>query len=322
MTSFVGTYVLPTPIGLTPSCFGKRLPVHIGSQRVVIALPQIQLGVDGRNPQIVAPSLNVLPTGRGPGIALARPDPGWGEVAGWRTETGKPVGGWVATVALLTTFSEPIQYSDASGSQDAPPSSPAIEQLFASIDRWCDDLYTWIAVAVGQDTYYREPLETIEVPGQGLTIAAVDENGQASRPRSANAMTITMGESPSVNLKTLTNLLKRTSGAERPSDARLLLRDGYIDLRRRRRRKAVIDAGSAVESALATWCRTHGVTVASKPTLGWFVDHSGAPIPATTKSDLVVIRNDAIHNNITPTGGAASLALATADTILDTLEPL
>lgn len=44
--------------------------------------------------------------------------------------------------------------------------------------------------------------------------------------------------------------------------------------------------------------------------------------PGPLRIDLVDIRNDAIHKNITPTHALASKALAVSDMILNAIEPL
>jgi hypothetical protein len=282
----------------------------------------VEPGQQQRPPRLIEPELDNLPHGRGSGVAPDGEDLGWGQISSWSCRTGQPIaGGWLAKVGLHTTFSEPIEYSEYLYGLGTP-SSPEIKQLYKSIDAWFDQLFTWIAVVVGQDTHHRERLRSVFVAGQGLTLHAVLRDGQISLPRSANEVEIAVPKAELVKLTTFRDLLKRTSNDDIPSDARLLVRDGYIDLRRGRLRKAVIDGGSAVESALATWCRVKKVKLPSKPTLGWFVQNSGAPIPSTTKTDLVDIRNDAIHKNITPTHALASKALAVSDMILNAIEPL
>lgn len=321
MTAFVGTYVLPNPIGLSTSCFGKRYEIRIQRRRLVLALPRVD-GQQQRPSCLIQPKVDNLPRRRGSGIALDGDDPGWGQINSWNGTTGLPIaGGWLAKVGLLTTVSEPIEYSEYLYGLGTP-SSPEVRQLYKSIDGWFDLLFTWIAVVVGQDTHYREPLRSHSVPGQGLTIQAVLRDGRISLPRSANEMEIVVAKTELVNLTTLRGLLKRTSDGDIPGDARLLLRDGYVDLRRGRLRKAVIDGGSASESALATWCLANNVQLPAKPTLGWFVLNSGAPIPPTSKTDLVDLRNDAIHKGITPTYAQASKALAVSEMIVNATESL
>lgn len=322
MTALVGTYVLPNPIGLATSCFGKRYEIRIQGRRLVLALPRVELGQQQRPPRLIQPEVDSLPRRRGSGTALDGDDSDWGQIGSWNGTTGRPIGGgWLAKVALLTTAGEPIEYSEYLYGLGTP-SSPEIRQLFEAIDGWFDLLFTWIAVVVGQDTHYREPLRSLSVPGGGLKIQAVLRDGQVSLPRSANQIHIVTVKTKLVNLVTLRGLLKFTSDGDIPGDAQLLLRDGYIDLRRGRLRKAVIDAGSAAESALATWCLATNVRLPLNPTLGWFVLNSGARVPPTSKTDLIDIRNDAIHRGITPTHAQASKAFAVSEMIVNATESL
>ena len=319
MTVFIGTYTLPGPIGLTSSCFGKRFRVRIGDQPLVMVLPQVS---PGDPPELVGPDIEHLPIQRGPGISSTADDRRWGVISSWNSSTGQPIGGaWLGKIALKATFPEPIAYSDYLHGLGSPDSDE-IKNLFNSVDEWFERLTTWIGVVVDQDTHHREPLGSISVPGQGLTIRAVLSDGRVSLPRSSNEATIFTRHNELVNLTTLRAIVKRTNAADLPTDAWLLLRDGYIDLRRGRLRKAVIDAGSAAESAMAMWSRANQVHLPAKPTLGWFVSNAGAPIPATTNQNLVVPRNDAIHNNISPSQSQAWQAVALAKQILETLHPL
>jgi hypothetical protein len=316
MTAFVGTYVLPQSVRLSTFCFGKRYEVRIRGQRVALSFPCMEPGTQGEPPRVIAPDLQHLPQHFRSGVAVDDDEPVWGYFNHWNSATGQPIGGgWVAKVGLETQISGPIDYSDYMYGLGRP-SSPEITQLYESIDGWFDLLLTWIGVVVRQDTHYLEPLRGHSVEGQGLAIRAVLPDGRISLPQSANLVTIFSREAEVVNLATLRLLLKRTSDDLLPSDPHLLLRDGYIDLRRGRLRKAVINGGSAAESALATWCLAMSVTLPSRPTLGWFVQNSGAPIPATTKADLVDIRNDAIHQGINPSIAQATQALAVSDAIV------
>ncbi len=98
-------------------------------------------------------------------------------------------------------------------------------------------------------------------------------------------------------------------------------------MRRRQFRRAVIDAGSSVEVELAHFNtqRVH-VQTPAKPTLGWYVKQptiaASAGLPSDTDTVLVDVRNDAIHNNITPTWEQTRDAIARADVILAQINPL
>ena len=109
-----------------------------------------------------------------------------------------------------------------------------------------------------------------------------------------------------------------------PTDARLLLRDAYAENRRGRTRRAVIDAGSAVELTLADFAARESVTMPARPTLGVYVNklQTRASLPANTEVALTHVRNAAIHKNRIPTHADSSTALGIASTVLNAHDPL
>jgi len=231
-------------------------------------------------------------------------------------------GGWLSMVAVSVSLPGPIEYRESLRPGLGRPDSAELQLFGPAMEEWFDLLFDWIAVTVGQDTHYAEPIRNVHTPGQGLLITEARPDGTFSHVRSAEFTKLTSSESPHVEETTLVELLTRTNSGRKPSDARLILRDGWVDLRRGRFRRAVIDGGSAAEIALATWCRANNRTVGTKPTLGRYVKKAHAPIPAATQVDLVDVRNDAIHNNITPSRVSAQRALETAEKILNALEPI
>lgn len=239
----------------------------------------------------------------------------------WNSISGQPLSGaWINEIALTMNSPSSASANVVSGLESLE--SADTEALFEHIDGWFDLLFTWVAVLVNQDTHHLEPLRSITVPGAGLTLQAVHPDGTVSGPRASRVLQVVVGEPEPLTQELLRSAFERSSNGSLPSDARLLLRDARVDHRRERLRKAVIDAGSAVESALAGWCRSNGVALPKRPTLGWFVANSGASVPANTAADLVTVRNDAIHNNITPAPDVATRALEIAATILDLIDPV
>ena len=89
-------------------------------------------------------------------------------------------------------------------------------------------------------------------------------------------------------------------------------------------RRAVIDAGTAVELMLADFNRrVTKVATPPRPTLGWYVGQSAIAkavgFPATTQQDLVDLRNDAVHHNKTP--GPAEASTGASSQALSTMRP-
>ena len=72
--------------------------------------------------------------------------------------------------------------------------------------------------------------------------------------------------------------------------------------------------------------RVTSVRTPAKPTLGWYVGQpkiqAAAALPPTLTTDLVDVRNRAIHGNIHPSRAEGLRALELAKEILDTVDPL
>ena len=225
----------------------------------------------------------------------------------------------------FTLDTQAISYSDYLHGQGHPEGAE-LDALFSNVGDWFESLRTWIEVAVDQDVDPVSTVSRISVPGEGLQIVTV-EGSTSSLPARPSTIYITEDSAERLNLQSLRRVLAKMRTSSPPSDAHLLLRDARADLRRGRLRKAVIDAGSAVELTLADVNRRGPqVNTGPRPTLGWFVDQSSiataAGLPANTKSDLVSVRNDAIHNNVVLNRSVAHGALPLAKSILDTADPL
>lgn len=322
----IAVYEMPTPLAVVKSCFGQRLPLRLAGNQFEMHLPTIKVS-SGSAPEVLAPALQHLPSQRGSGITSgnAHGTTGftWGSVASWKTDTGEPLNPWIHSVALTGMVAKECLSFGKAVRGVGHMEGPFVEQVFQDIDPWFDALYRWVDVVVGQDTHHAEPMERISVPGQGLTIRAVLDGANLSAPRAASSATIIDTTAPPVNLTQIRGIVSAVNAGSSPSLARLILREGRIDLRRARYRKAVIDAGTASELALAQWCKTHAIKLPqSNPTLGAYVQNSGAPIPKNSRADLVQVRNDAIHNSVFPTAEQAHAAISTALAILDALDPL
>lgn len=198
--------------------------------------------------------------------------------------------------------------------------------MFRGVDYWFADLRAWIEVASDQDLDPMNPIKSVVVHGDGLQILTV-EGKTTSLPSRPSSIEITVGGPGAVSLRRLRRVLAKLKTSDSPSDAHLLVRDARADLRRGRYRKAVIDAGSATEVVLADLNRRGPqIQTGPRPTLGWFVTQpaiaQAALLPPTTKSELVEVRNDAIHKNVVPSAATARRAVALAREIVNRVDPL
>jgi hypothetical protein len=327
MVLIVGTYELPIAIGVTRACLAKKYRAKVGGRSVLIGFPKVEW--DSRPaPFLSAPQVENLPEHRGSGMSLGRSANGgdldWGSVSQWNANSLKYPGAWVATVSV--EFSVPensFTYSDYLYGLGTPRGG-SVDEFFDSVDEWFERLLTWVAILTNQDTYYRDPLSQAASAGERLTVRAIRSNGEKSLPASAYRITISTRTVTLMIEQVLRRSIALANANQVPPDSRLLLRDAEIDLRRQRYRKAVIDAGAAAELVLSTWNNANGVLSprGQMPTLGNLVRWTSASIPPNTRSDLVLVRNAAIHQNVVPPASVALQALGVARAIVDLLEPL
>jgi len=329
MVAATAIYELPASLRVAASCLGKRFAVTVGHQPATLVTPAIVWADD--RPSIVAPTSRVLDQSLLIHMAEAGKEgwerwETWGSVSQWNPEKRVAMHVRIGSVLLeLTLDSKGMAYSDYLYGR-GHPTGPQVDRLFATIDEWFQDLRTWIEVAVDQDINPAHPITHVSVLGSGLQLVTV-EDATTSLPARAHMVNVFGDSSEEVNLRTFLKILAKLRASEVPSDAHLLLRDARADLRRGRYRKAVIDAGSAVELTLADVNRRGpNVNTGSRPTLGWFVDQpavaAAAALPASTKGDLVGLRNDAIHKNVVPSRVGAANAIALAKAIVDGADPL
>lgn len=291
-----------------------------------MSLPRLEWSEVLDKPIVLAPVVEGLPTSQGSSVVIPSLGPHggfhWGSADSWWANSRKLPGAWVTVVAFELTLPDADVEYDAATNGIGGPTGSVVESLFHEVDPWFERLLEWVGVASDQDTDYSDPLKSSSVPGLGLTVRAFKPGEAWSRSRSANSMVVHNGSATMLSLERFRKVLARTNAGNAPSDARMLLRDAYIDLRRGRLRKAVIDAGAATELVLGDWHAANGVKVKSRPTLGDQVAATTAPIPGDSRTGLVLVRNDAIHNNITPSQQQTMRALRIAREVVDLLEPL
>jgi hypothetical protein len=325
----VGAYRLPSSLGVTVGCLSKSFSVEIGGLPGSARTPGWSW--DGDRPVVVAPDFDSrishafahrIEQERDPWIRWNY----WGSVSSWNAE--KRTLGGVHLGALLIEF--PVLAADVTYSETlhgrGQAQGPTIDALYTSIDLWFDLVRAWIETAVDQDADPENPLRGVITPGSGLMVS-INDAEVVSTPTAANRGIVFSREQEAVNLPRLRKVIKQANAGTTPSDAHLLLRDGRAALRRGGYRRAVIDAGGAVELTLATFNQTTTqVNTGGRATLGWYVDQptiaARANLPANLKQDLVVLRNNAIHQNHIPSRSETLEALRLAKEVVDGLDPL
>jgi hypothetical protein len=326
----VGVYRLRSPLGVTAGCTSKSFRLEIAGYSGRAILPGVQWRRD--TPTSVAPAVESWAR---PAIERyatmerdgAPADPWfWGIASGWNVATRRFNALFVRALAcelrLPTRSLSHGEYLYGLGA----PQGPDVDAVFSHIDAWFQDLGVWVELSSNQDMDPDDPLRGEDTPGEGLALFSI-ESGTVSIPRDATHTNVIVRDVEPINLPTLRALARNVNSQIGASDAHLLVRDGRAQLRRNHTRRAVIDAGTAVELALADYNRLGPkVNTGSGQTLGWYVKQpriaAGAAVPASTQVELVDIRNAAIHRNMLPSHAQADRALTLAHDIVARLEPL
>lgn len=253
----------------------------------------------------------------------------WGFVISWNPHTRELTGAGIAAAFIeFQVSSADITYLDYLHGR-GEPRGDLIDNLFRDVDGWFDGLRTWIEVAVDQDVDPNHPISAGSQVGAGL-ILVTEDDGLVSLPVRAHEMHVTMSTEELADLTQVGKAIELANARSRPSDAHILMRDARAAARRGSYRRAVIDAGGAVEMTLAAHNRTavrHQPRLGVKPTLGWYarqpklIQTAGVAKQALL-DDLVTPRNDAIHQNRVPSHADTWTALATAQHVLTALDPL
>jgi hypothetical protein len=331
-----GAYRFPANVGVTASCLGRRYPVRIGGQSGSLTLPNLVWG-QGRwgkdAPSLTAPAtqLDSAVDERIGRIAIrAEESPQdvldyWGMIGSHnpksRTIQGAFVGAGVLNFTVPASGLTFLDYVHGLGS----PRGPELDDLFSMIDRWFDVLRTWTELFVNQDLDTDHPLRNGGRTGSGLELMTFD-GGQVSLPGGNNTISVVVREIKPLSLRHFHQAIRRANADTMPDDAWLLLRDAFGSHRRLRYRRAVIEAGTAVEITLADFNSrvTKFKAKGRPPTLGWYVSRlkERAKLPSNIKRELVDVRNAAIHQNKTPGHEQSWTAVDLARQVLDLHDPL
>jgi hypothetical protein len=153
------------------------------------------------------------------------------------------------------------------------------------------------------------------------------EDDRVPFPTSPQHVALFATRDEAINLPRLRKAVHEANAGSTPTDAHLFLRDARAALRRGGYRRAVIDAGSAVELTLAQFnAATTRVNTGGRATLGWYVNQPAiateANLPSTLGHDLVDLRNNAIHQNRVASCQETVRALALAKQVVARLDPL
>lgn len=318
MTRLVATYRLPVSLLLDSDCFGREYAVRIAGVDLRLHTPRV-VPVGGRW-DVQKPDIAGVPEPPDDDFA-------WGSVTGWRTDPPTVEAAWVSGIALDMDLSDDSLEREVINPNGAwQPAGATVDKLFAGIGGWSDAVFAWVGSLVNQHTFSGDRLQGAGWVGDGLTVRAVDGDGESPRDMRSNNMMVTIRVSTSVERPTFEWVLNAVDHNQEPPLAHKFLREAAGEYRRGQLRRAVIEAGSAAELALSRWHAANPSgwkkELNGDVTLGAAVKFTKAPFPADAATALVGVRNDAIHRAQTPSSEQVIRAIEIAAEIVEACEPL
>lgn len=289
-------YEFPVPIWVTCTTLGRAYQTGFGPLRFDVVMPEN------------APPMGGPPAVAGIGEALALS----GEQVVWAQEYGAfiPESLRPATAihrVAVTGVEGPI-FGDRSW---FTPDRQAAE----SINRWFDDVRTWVEIFTGQDLDPRHRVYDAESVGAGLTF--IEPSHQE-----ALGLTITTPRVRPVRLEEWVAILNFVREGTEPPLEEILSRDARAAQRRNANRRAVIDAATALEVALGRHIRrlaadlpeTQQKRINDRTALGDYISiaehsHLELAVPFDHLRQLNKLRNDAAHRGQGPNNWEAGTAL-------------
>jgi hypothetical protein len=212
------------------------------------------------------------------------------------------------------------------------PEGPLVDEFLAAIGPWAANVAEWTEAFVDQETGRVPSDRSGFLRGHGLEIWAVE--GRLTSTRQTQTVFQARALPQTLNRHTLFRIIHQTNRQRPLPEEHRLLIEARTAVRHGQYRRAVIDAGTASELAM-TELFDRGLARIGEPlrtslkkenrTLGRLAELL-APLPAAARSDitedLVRVRNNAVHANVTPTQDQAMKAVAIAEGLTNLVRPL
>jgi hypothetical protein len=240
-------------------------------------------------------------------------------------EWGLQQQGWTIVDAVLVVV--PVQTELTFELRGHQVGGEPVAAIIENIDQLFDRLCHWLYVLTGQSLDPRNPdPKVISRRSKNIIVAAATEH-EVSAVSSGNPTLKVRYDPPSsaservVNLKVLDAAILGAGSATAPPMMHELLSAARIAARRGDSRRAMIDAGTAVEAALSQLLRlpaNHSQTLGS---LTQQAIRDQLPIPVDIKPSLVLPRNDAVHRGLVTPRPVSLRALEIAEEIVALADP-
>lgn len=239
-----------------------------------------------------------------------RDSPSWGK---WYLRRGDDGAATISRVGLV------IDVGDVTVSKRERVATA----IYAAVDDWCALVIDWLEAGLGQ---------ALRLPSSQGGI------GNSIRPwlwthdgiertllyNDQQVGLLSSGGARAADSAALRRIFELAAELERPPLAWVLTRDASHHAFRSENRRAVLDAGTAAELALAKALVDYKIEHPKRATLGTLVklaQEHHVPCPPRTQNDLVDVRNDAAHRGVEPSPHETAQALTTSATLVELAYP-
>jgi hypothetical protein len=281
-------FKLPVHVWVTCDALDTAYPTGYGELRFNVVMPNDRSPVGGP-PDV-------------PGIAL-RP-----ELTGEQVIWVQEYGAFIPESLRPATTLHRVAVTDVEGPSydDHRSWFTPDHQLAEYINRWFDDVRTWVEVVTGQDLDPNHRIYDAESVGAGLTFVEPPHDG-------ALGLTITTPHVRPLRIREWGDILGFVRDGKEPPLEEVLSRNARAAHRRNANRRAIIDAATALEIALGRHIRAladqlpakQQQRISERAALGNYIsiaDHSGLQlaVPVDRLRWLNNLRNDSAHRGAAP----------------------
>jgi hypothetical protein len=281
-------FELPVHIWVTCDALAAKYPTGYGELRFSVVLPTDQPPLGG------APDV--------PGTASRA------ELTGDQVVWAQEYGAFIPESLRPATALHRVAMTDVDGPtyDDHRSWLTSDNQLARYVNRWFDDVRTWVEVVTGQDLDPNHRVYDAELVGVGLTFIEPSHDG-------AVGITITMPHVRPLRAQEWADILGLVRDGKQAPLEEVLSRDARAARRRDANRRAIIDAATALEIALGRHVRsvadqlpaTQRQRISERTALGDYIsiaEHSGLQlaVPVDRLRWLSRLRNDAVHHGAAP----------------------
>lgn len=213
-----------------------------------------------------------------------------------------------------------------------------MDEIAGALDDWIDAFCEWLEVVATIDMRPDLDMSAMTPKHVYPRPLAVDDDGNVERYPTMSQIASVWRSPRHVSLIEWSRAVEYTNAKRRPPEEHLLLRDSRAARNRHDSRKAVIDAATAAEVALAAAIRRRLSAAPDEQAIEQVLRNSsglaelfdlavalgsnGGVSGSQVRGQLAGRRNEAVHRGMEPTRAETTEALQTASAIVSAVNPL